>query len=92
MNDRLRIKIEILDGQVIYFVVQYETLVIEKWQAVVRYDMAHGFFHKDTMNPKGEETKEAIEITGLKDALSFAQQDLRERWLFYKSRFLKDLK
>lgn len=73
MNDRLRIKIEILDGQVIYFVVQYETLVIEKWQAVVRYDMAHGFFHKDTMNPKGEETKEAIEITGLKDALSFAQ-------------------
>ena len=58
----------------------------------VRYDLAHNFFHRDVMTPKGEKEKIAIPIDNLKDALKFAEQDLKDRWEFYRDRFLKQLK
>lgn len=75
-QDRLRIRIETTKGGVKYFAVQYESLVDEEWAAIVRYDLAHGFFHRDVMTPKGEKEKQSINITNLEDALNYAQQDL----------------
>ena len=34
------------------FVVQYETLFEGKWLPFVRYDTAHGYAHKDLLNPE----------------------------------------
>ncbi len=90
--DRLRIRIETSKGGVKYFVVQYETFIEDEWVAIVRYDLAHGFFHRDVMTPKGEKEKQSINITNLEDALNYAQQDLKDRWEFYKERYLKQLK
>ena len=91
-NDRLRIRIETIKGRVKYFVVQYETFLNENWSAIVRQDIAHGFFHRDVMNFKGEKEKQAIDITNLEDALNYSQQDLKDRWEFYKDRYLKQIK
>jgi hypothetical protein len=90
--DRLRIRIETLKGKIKYFVVQYETLIGGEWEAIVRYDLAHGFFHRDVMNAKGEKEKQSINITNLEDALKYAQQDLKDRWEFYKERYIKQKK
>ncbi|MCY7309417.1 MAG: hypothetical protein LH619_01445 [Chitinophagaceae bacterium] len=90
--DRLRIRIETSKGGVKYFVVQYETLISNEWVAIVRYDLAHGFFHRDVMTLKGEKEKQSINITNLEDALNYAQQDLKDRWEFYKERYLKQIK
>jgi len=90
--DRLRVRIETTKGGVKYFVVQYETLIENEWVAIVRYDLAHGFFHRDVMSPNGEKEKQSINITNLDDALNYAQQDLKDRWEFYKERYLKQIK
>jgi hypothetical protein len=87
--DRLRIRIETTRGGVKYFVVQYETVILDEWIAIVRYDLAHGFFHRDVMMPNGEKEKQSINIINLEDALNYAQQDLKDRWEFYKERYLK---
>ena len=75
-----------------YFVVQYQTLLEDEWTAVVRYDLAHGFFHRDVMTPRGKKEKQSINITNLADALNHAQQDLKDCWEFYKERYIKQLK
>lgn len=40
-------------GEVLNFVVQYETKLEGEWLPVVRYDTEHGFAHRDTFD-KGE--------------------------------------
>ena len=40
-----------------YLVLQYEAIINEKWVAIVRYDCAHGFFHRDLINPNGDKEK-----------------------------------
>jgi len=79
-EDRLRIKIEIEKDQVSDVVVQYEAKIKDKWHSIVRYDCSHGFFHRDIMNAKGDALKQAIPISNLNDALTYAEQDLKDRW------------
>ena len=88
----MRIKIETVKGKVTDIVVQLETKIKDKWYSIVRYDCSHGFFHRDLLNPKGEKTKQLIAIENLKDALTYAEQDIRDRWEWYKEKFKKGLK
>jgi hypothetical protein len=73
-------------------VVQYESFINNKWYPVERYDCSHGFLHRDVMRPNGEKEKQVISISTLKDALNYAEQDIKDRWEFYKERFIKHLK
>ncbi len=91
-RERLRIRIEIENGKVIDIVVQYETLIAGKWKAIIRYDCDHGFFHRDVIFPDGTKEKQVIEFDSLETALTYAEQDLKDRWEFYKKRYLKKLK
>jgi hypothetical protein len=91
-EDRLRIKITAEKGEVIDVVVQFESKVKDKWVPIVRYDCSHGYFHRDVINPKGEKTKQLIPITNLKDALTYAEQDIKDRWEWYKEKFKKGIK
>jgi len=75
--------------KVVYFRVQYETLVDDKWYPVVRYDTAHGFAHRDLISGKGEVTKTPILIFDYNDALIFAESDLKANWEVYRGRFLR---
>jgi len=55
---RLRVRIQTERGQVVDFVVQLESLIHNRWRAVVRYNCAHGTPHKDTLHPDGSQDKE----------------------------------
>jgi hypothetical protein len=90
--DRLRIKIHTDKGRILDIVVQYESFLNNKWIPIIRYDCSHGFFHRDVMHPDGEKEKQTIEITTLKDALNYAEQDIKDRWEFYKERYIKKFK
>ena len=91
-NERLRLIIRTKKGKVIDIVVQYETQIKEHWKPVVRYDCAHGFFHRDVISPDGSKEKKALAISDLETALSYAEQDLKDHWEFYKEKYLKHLK
>ena len=60
-------------------------------QSIVRYDCAHGFFHRDVLMPNGDKEKKSIEIDSLKNASKYAEQDLKDRWEWYKDRYIKKL-
>lgn len=79
-------------GEILYFCVQYETMVEGKWYPVVRYDVSHGFAHRDLMNIKGEFVKTPLFIQDYNDALTFAESDLKANWELYKERFLREEK
>ncbi len=90
-EDRIRCVFETRRGKVINIkVVQYETLLHGKWMPVIRYDTAHGFFHKDVYLFGGRKRlKEFIFKSSLEEALTFAIQDIRMNWPTYKSAFLE---
>ena len=90
--EKLRIKIKVEKGKVMDMVVQYESFLANKWTPIVRYDCAHGFFHRDALFPSGDTEKQAINISSLEDALNYAEQDIKDRWEFYKERYNKKIK
>jgi hypothetical protein len=90
--ERLRIRLTIENGQIADLVIQYESFIDEKWTGIVRYDMKHGFFHRDLMTSGGEKIKTAIEMPDLKTASTYAEQDIKDKWEFYKEKYLKKLK
>jgi hypothetical protein len=59
---------------------------------IVRYDCAHGFLHRDVMLPKGKTEKQPLSIANLSDALQYAEQDIKDRWQWYKERYIKGLR
>ncbi|HBH82317.1 MAG: hypothetical protein A2X04_12960 [Bacteroidetes bacterium GWF2_41_9] len=90
--DRLRVRLEIDKGELINIIVQYESLIDNKWTAIIRYDIEHGFFHRDMITPKGEKIKTPIDISDLNSATIYAEQDIKDKWEYYKQRYLKELK
>ena len=76
-------------GKVIFFRVQYETKLGNVWYPVVRYDTAHGFAHRDVMNRKGLISKTPLFNQDYNDALTFAENDLKCNWEYYKKVFLE---
>ena len=83
--DRLRVHFLTENGKVIaILVVQYEAFINGEWRAIVRYDEAHGFFHRDILSPSGKQTKtpESAEQKGL--ALTQALEDVKRNWRSYR--------
>jgi hypothetical protein len=91
-NERLRVKLSIDKEKITDLVFQYESFIENHWREIVRYDLAHGFFHRDFIFPKTEKEKMRIEITDLKTAATFAEQDIKDKWEFYKTKYVKELK
>jgi len=79
-------------GKILEFLEQYETLFQEKWLAVVRYDTAHGFAHKDILRPSGRAIKIRLAETDYNEAMTLAIKDLQVNWPRYKQNFLKRVK
>ena len=59
---------------------------------VVRYDTAHGFAHKDLVNPDGSKEKILLGALDLSEALTFADKDINENWVRYKERYFRRIK
>jgi hypothetical protein len=91
-NERIRVRLKIQNGVLVDVVYQYETWIDQNWIAIVRYDCSHGFFHRDVMLPNGNKEKYEIAIDNLKSASKYAEQDIKDRWEWYKERYLKKMK
>ena len=90
-TDRLRIRLRTERGQLADIVVQYEAFIRDEWVAVVRYDTSHGYPHRDVLHPNGAKDKHFLSFPDLKAFLQYAEQDLRDRWEWYRERFLKEV-
>lgn len=81
-------------GQVVDFVVQYETRIDGEYLPVVRYDGSHGRGHRDILNMRGE----TITKWWLPDHMDmnachvYALRDVRTNWRQYRDRFLEQSK
>ena len=91
-KELLRIRIWTHKGKVEDLVVQYESLILGKWHIILRYDCSHGFFHRDVLFLNGTKEKQVISITSIQDALNYAEQDLKDRWDFYRERYIKKMR
>ena len=89
--NRLRVRLITENGELIDVMYQFESFINSNWVAIVRYDCAHGFFHRDVLMPNGDKKKKSIEIDSLKNASKYAEQDLKDRWEWYKERYTKKL-
>lgn len=76
-------------NRIVFFRVQLETQVGDRWRPVVRYDMAHGFVHRDLLDRRGRAIKTPLFNQDLNDALTFAEHDLKANWVSYRDRFLE---
>jgi hypothetical protein len=92
LTDRIRHYHRIERGQIEQFTVQQETFIKDKWYVVVRYDTAHGFAHRDLVHPDGSAEKLPLGISSFNEALTFAENDVRNNWKNYKFRFLREFK
>ncbi len=80
-TDRLRVYVRKEKGEILEFVIQYEALFSEKWQAIVRYDTAHGFGY---FKPDGEIIKHPLFFETYNLAFTFATLDLKANWKQYE--------
>ncbi len=78
-------------GRILSFVVQYETQIGDKWYPVVRYDTAHGFYHKDLMHPGKRSEKIYIKVLDYNKALTLAEKDIKDNWEEYRESFMKEI-
>jgi hypothetical protein len=75
-------------GRVTRFTVQLEVLVNNEWRVVIRYDVAHGFAHIDRYYLGGRKVKKELHLK-LGEALTLADEDIKENWKAYQEEFLE---
>ncbi len=91
-KNRLRVRIKTEKGRVVDLTVQYETLINGKWRAVVRYDCSHGFAHRDILHPMGKKDKFPLKLNTLEQVLQYAEQDIKDRWSWYRHKYKWEVK
>jgi hypothetical protein len=86
--DRLRVHFVTERGRVIaIIVIQYEAYIDGKWHAIVRFDEAHGFFHRDLMSPSSGQQKMARDSRDMRYALNEALTEIKQLWPVYRRQY-----
>ena len=91
-RDRIRVKAMREKRNIIGFVAQYEAKIADKWYPVIRYDTSHGFAHKDILHIDGRVEKQPLWFPNLNIAFTYAIQDLKIFWTFYRTMCEKEVK
>ncbi len=73
------------------FTVQLEIQHQGTWQAVVRYDNAHRFCHRDTLHPDGTQDKTPLFLGNPNVTFTAAIEELRANWKAHRDRFLGEI-
>ncbi len=63
-----------------YFTVQLEIQIDDQWVAVIRYDNAHGFCHRDILHPDTMQDKVQVFVGDVNATFTFAIEELRVHW------------
>lgn len=90
-EDFMRVKIITDRGQVVDFVVQYETIIDGQTYPVVRYDGSHGQAHRDLLDARGRIVSKRWFQVDYPEALALGIQDIRANWSRYREDFLRRL-
>jgi len=92
LGDRLRVNAKKDRDKITGFVVQYEALIKNKWYPIVRYDTSHGFAHRDIIHYNGRKEKQPLYFLDFNLAFTFAIQDLKSLWRWYRIGFEREVK
>jgi len=87
---RLRCAFQRRGKQLLRFTVQLEALQRNAWHAIVRYDNAHGFCHRDTIHADGTQEKTGMFVGDLNTTFTYAIEDLKAHWSAHYARYLKE--
>jgi hypothetical protein len=87
-GDYLRVEFTTDGAKVLGFVVQLEVVVQGMLRPAIRFDTAHGFPHVDILNPRGRLIEKKPLSMPLKQALTFAIDDIKVNWDVYRARFI----
>lgn len=90
-EDRIRVTAIKEKGRILKFAVQYEAKMKNKWHSIVRYDTSHGFAHKDIIHVSGLKEKQPLYFPTFNAAFTFALQDLKISWRWYRAAYEKEL-
>jgi hypothetical protein len=88
---RLRCAYQRRGKQVLRFTVQLEAFRDGAWHAVVRYDNAHGFCHRDTLHADGSQEKAALFVGDINATFTYGVEDLKANWPAYYARYVKEV-
>ena len=91
-RNRIRVRFTKDRGRILDFVVQYETQVKGEWQAVIRYDTAHGRPHTDVMRPDGNKEKRLLHFPNFNDAFAYAEEDVKTNWESYRREYIREVR
>lgn len=91
-DDRSRQKLTTEKGQVKRFVVQYEAYIEGKWRAIVRYDTAHGYFHRDIIHPDRSTSKTEFSAVEFAEAFTQAELDVKINWSRYRQKYFEEMR
>jgi hypothetical protein len=79
------------DDRIVQFSVQYLAFLQDEWHPVIRFDTAHGHAHLDISHPDDTQETRELHIQNYNEALTWALEDLREHWQFYRQRYEQEL-
>lgn len=85
--DRYRLYCAIERGRVAVFRVQYEAFIDGQWRAIVRYDTAHGFPHRDLLHHNRPAEKTEYPDRSNAEVLTLGQEDVKRNWQTYRMRY-----
>ena len=77
--------------RIVRYTVQLEIYHARRWQAVVRYDTAHGFCHRDTIHADGSQDKSPVFFGDANETFTRAIEDMRENWDAHRARYLREV-
>ncbi len=86
-DDEILVHLERESGLVVEFSVQYRARIQGEWWAIVRFDTAHGYAHKDISHPDGTTETQELKLDDYGIALTHALRDVKMRWDFYRERY-----
>ena len=88
--DRFRHLHSLERGQITRFCVQYEAFIDGEWQAIVRYDTAHGRPHKDLLHPDGRQDKQEYRGYSPEEVLTLGERDIKANWKHYRAAYKQE--
>lgn len=89
---RLRCSFGRRGKQVLRFTVQLEEAFCQdRWRPVVRYDNAHGFWHRDTIHADGTQDKTGVFVGDISTTFTHAIDDLKANWQVQVTRYLEEI-
>lgn len=89
--DRFRYYHSLERGRITRFRIQYEAFISGEWRAIVRYDTAHGWPHRDLLHPNGRQDKRTFRGYSREEVLVLGERDIKANWRRYRAAYEQEM-